>query len=148
MKAPAFILIFGVFAASQLHAQIGSWSQVQQLRPGTRMTVTTWHRAPCVLQQADDDGLECVFRGNVYWVDRARILRISVPNRGKRAALETAVGAFTGAAIEATLDSPSDSARVPRLLVGAALGGCVGFVWGHARTQGELVVYEAALSSP
>ncbi len=71
-----------------------------------------------------------------------------MPSKSKGAVLETVVGAFTGAAIEATLDSPGDSAKVPRLLVGAALGACIGFGIGHAHHPGELVVYEAALSFP
>jgi hypothetical protein len=50
-----FVLLFG----SSAQAQNGDWQAVENLKPGTRLTVKARHNILCIFQSATDDELVC-----------------------------------------------------------------------------------------
>ncbi len=125
------VLMFG----SSAQAQTGDWQAVQNLKPGTRISVKARHRYLCSLESATEDELVCkvpehrlsrlppritIPRGEV------REVRLA-PCQAKAAWIGAGIGAGVGAAVGASTGTGSRGAGASMgALAGALVGGVVG----------------------
>jgi hypothetical protein len=133
------IVVLAFLAASSAPAQqpaapapppAGSnWQRVQALPVGQSIDVTAKaSHANCKLKSVDADTLTCTQRKDIVF-QRADILSVKVPRRGRSALIGTAIGAGAGAVFG--FASGRNGSFVPRGL-GAAIFGVVGAPIGAA----------------
>jgi hypothetical protein len=123
---PIFLLSHGL-----LMAQMNDWAQVKSLAPGTRIVIATHHRLPCLVNNVSDEGIECVLHGRSVWIDRARIDQVHLATTGKGVLIATAAGAAAGGTLAGFSTGTGGDEKGLRVLAGGALGGFVGFLFGH-----------------
>ncbi len=125
-----FVLLFG----SSAQAQNGDWQAVENLKPGTRLTVKARHNILCIFQSATDDELVCKPLRFLHLgpgesrFDRQSVREIRLePNLAKHMWVGAGIGAGAGAIAGATTGSPPRGGRIIVLtLAGAAAGSILG----------------------
>ncbi len=128
-------LLVVLMFASSAQAQTGDWQAVQNLKPGTLISVKVRHRFLCSLEHATENELVCevpehrlsrlppritIPRGEVREVRLAH-------NQAKDGAIGAGIGAGVGAAVGANTGTGSRGAGASiGALGGAAIGAVVG----------------------
>jgi len=116
-------------------AQTSNWSTVQQLRPGTPISVKVRFRLQCNFRHADDQQLVCDERTQGRFLRppivlaRAHIHEVRIERADASAVAGAAIGAGTGAAVGATSGNGTLT-RGGSTLLGAGIGGLIGGVFG------------------
>ena len=116
-------------------AQTGNWSNVQQLRPGTPISVKVRFRLQCNFRHADDRQLVCDERTQSRFLRppivlaRWQIHQVRIERAEASAVAGAAVGAGAGAAVGATSGNGTLT-RGGSTLLGAGIGGLIGGVFG------------------
>jgi len=122
-------------AASAACAQKGDWQAVENLKPGTVVSVKTRHRYPCTVDRVTSDALFCE-RSRPFLVpirvpssfSRAEIREVRLEhNQSKDAWIGAGVGAAAGASLGAASNHVS---RFGGGLFGGLGGGMVGALVG------------------
>lgn len=133
MRTISSIVAFLVLGPS-LQAQTGDWRAVENLKPGTRISVKARHRILCVFQAATDDELVCKpLRFSRLGPAESRFDRQTVrevrlpPNQAKDAWIGAGIGAGAGAITGASRSGTSPGADAFfGALAGALVGGVAG----------------------
>jgi hypothetical protein len=110
------------FFLSSAHSQTADWQVVQDLPPGSYISVKTEsHRFKCAFEHASDAELFCEGQR----VDRERIREIRlehrIASRVLGAVVGTAIGIGAGAALTAQSDDPETRLFIPYLAVGGGI---------------------------
>jgi hypothetical protein len=108
-----------LFLGSSAHAQTGAWQAVENLRPGTHISVKTQHNYPCLFASASEEELVCYRPRNrllrlpaTITIPRGEIREVRMePNQAKEAWIEAAIGAGAGAAAAASNSRTSPGAN-------------------------------------
>lgn len=147
MRVILFLAV--LLVCGQLEAQSDPWSRLYSVPPGTQLVVTTWHRAPCEMERVAEEGMECGYRGGRYWVDRARIVQVSLAKRFVAVPVSTLAGAAALGLPLAIRQVGDSDAKAFAGVVGGVIGGWVGYGIGHLvrRPEGP-ILYECCLTSP
>jgi hypothetical protein len=127
-----------------------NWQHVQALPIGASISVKSHDRQQnCTLKSVDADTLTCT-HGKDFVFQRAEILTIKIPHRGRSALIGTAIGGGTGAIIGFASTSSScggdNLCAVGRGAVGAFLGvggGALGGLIGGLSDFTRSTVYKA-----
>lgn len=122
---------------SSRQAQLGNWRVVQNLEPGTRITVKARKSYRCSFEYATQDELVCegrrafaIRRPSPFIIPRAEIREIRVqPNQAKHGRIGAGIGAGVGAVAGA---SQARSYRGTHAFFGALGGALFGSVVGMA----------------
>lgn len=122
---------------SRPQAQTGDWQVVQNLQPGTRLTVKGRKTYLCSVEYATEDELVCEGRRPFAMrrppsaaIPRAEIHEIRLePSQSKHGCIGAVIGAGVGAAVGA---SKNKGVRRAGALVGAPAGALVGGMVGLA----------------
>ncbi len=131
----AIAIVAVLLSVPGAQAQKGDWSAVEQLAPGTRISVKTSVRLVCYFESATEDDLYCEMRQHARFAtvdsgrhyDRKRIREVRVEHsEDGDAAVGALVGAGTGAAIGATVPGNGTLTRGGRELLLGGIGGIVG----------------------
>ena len=128
----SILFVNAILFSPYLRAQTGDWSLVQQLQPGTRISVKAQRRLTCVLESADDRALICRIETPRYFnyspdvfFDRRDVREVRLEHSdGFHAGIGTAIGFVVGAAVGAAKTSAAPG-------LGALIFGSVGAMTGH-----------------
>ena len=121
---------------AQPWAQTSNWSAVQQLRPGTPISVKVRFRVQCNFHYADEKQLVCDprLRGRFprppITVPRAQIHQVRIEKVEASTMAGAAIGAGAGAALGAS-SSNGTLTRQGSTLLGAGIGGLIGGTFGR-----------------
>lgn len=131
-RIPAASILLGSFlAAAPARAQTGDWHAVQQLRPGTAISVKGRLRVQCNFREANETELVCSPRTQGRFLrppivlPRAQIRQVRLERAEASALAGTAIGAATGAAVGASSGNGTLT-RGGSALLGAGIGGLIG----------------------
>lgn len=120
---------------SRPQAQTGDWQTVQNLQPGTRLTVKGRKTYSCFFEHATADELICegrrpfaIRRPLSFTIPRTEIREIRVkPSQSKHGCIGAVAGAAVGAAVGASrAKGPRGAGAVIGAPAGALVGGMVG----------------------
>jgi hypothetical protein len=126
LRMSSFVLCMILFESSAL-ARSADWQVVQNLQPGTNLSVKARHRYLCFFESATDDELVCETpRHRRLAIPRAEIREIRV---GRSQAKTMWIGAGVGAGVGAAVGA-SKSYRGANAGIGAFGGALVGSVAG------------------
>ena len=134
---PLAILLLGSFlAAAPAQAQTSDWRAVQQLRPGTAISVKGRFRVQCNFREASETELVCSQRTQGRFLrppivlPRAQIRQVRIERAEASALAGTAIGAGAGAALGANSGNGALT-REGSTLLGAGIGGLIGGTFGR-----------------
>jgi hypothetical protein len=148
-KRNIILLAAGFLLVSYASAQVTNWQNVQDLPPGTPISVKAAHRIRCDFIAATDEELACeqTIRGQFMFPSshrfrferrRIREVRREHPDRGT--VIGAGIGAGAGAAIGAATWRPESGythggATLIPCVLGAVFGGAIGHLFAH----GEII---------
>lgn len=151
------LMVASLTIASTLEAQTGDWQAVQNLTPGTRLSVKLKLSYYCIFQYATDDEVVCgvprpFFRFGTRSYPRAKIREIRIPpdprkSKGGKIGAGIGAGTVVVAAVIAGRNNPSpeypDALTIPVAAAGGAfagwlIGGLVSAVHGTFK-KGKLI---------
>jgi hypothetical protein len=121
--------------ASAARAQSSDWRAVQNLRPGTHITVKTQKSYACKLEQATEDKLVCQHpsrvsrRTRTFQKAEIREVRLAVDfkrHAAAGAAIGAAVGAIVGASVPTNVEQTRFITAIATGFVGAGIGHLTG----------------------
>jgi hypothetical protein len=124
--------------ASSAQAQTGNWQAVENIKPGSRISVKAEHRVRCIFRYATDDELVCkrihrgLFRSAPPEIafDRPSVREVRLEKSDEaNAAVGAAIGAGVGAAAGASNGNGTLTRGGGALLLGA-LGAVIGWSFG------------------
>jgi hypothetical protein len=103
-KIVSLLFVVLIFASSG-RAQTGDWQAVENLRPGTRISVKARHRIRCIFQRASQDELACERPDRLYRTlsseivfDRQSVREVRLERSDEaNGAVGAAIGAGAGA---------------------------------------------------
>jgi len=129
-------LVVVFLLASNAQAQAGDWQALQHLRPGTRITVKTRHRARCFFTMATDDELVCK-PPRLLWLgpaerrfDRQSVREVRLESSDEaNGAVGAAIGAGAGAALGASNGNGTLTRGGGAFLIGS-IGALCGWFFG------------------
>lgn len=157
---PSFILLLSVLAsaicataqqaATTAPPEGSNWQHVQALPAGTSINVEARSsHITCKLKSVDTDTLTCTQKKNLIF-QRADILTIKIPHRGRSALIGTAIGGGVGAGIGFAAGTNNNGGWFgPNFLrgavtgIGAVFGGIVGGGTGAVTDFSRSTVYKA-----
>jgi hypothetical protein len=126
-------MVVALFFGFTAQAQTGDWQAIENLKPGTRISVKARHRVRCVFQRASQDELACerfdrLFRTlpSKIVFDRQSVREVRLERSNEANA---AVGAAIGAGAGAAAGASSGNGTLTRG-GGALLLGCIGAIVG------------------
>jgi hypothetical protein len=128
-------LLLLLLFASAARAQSSDWRVVQNLRPGTRITVKTQKSYACEVEQATEDKLVCHHpsrfsrRTRTFQKSEIREVRLAVDMKqyaATGAAIGAAVGAIAGASIPTNVEQTRPLTAIATGFVGAGVGHITG----------------------
>jgi hypothetical protein len=131
-----------------------NWQHVQALPAGASINVKTRTRsASCKLKNVDPDTLTCTQKKDIVF-QRADILTIKIPRRGRSALIAGGIGAGVGAGVGAATGCSSTQqssawgcfltpTRSQGAAIGAVLFGAIGGTIGAATDFSRSTVYKA-----
>lgn len=124
--------------ASSVQAQSGGWRAVENITPGSRISVKAKHRVRCIFQRATEDELVCerMNRGLLriappeIELDRPSVREVRLERSDDaNAAVGAVIGAGVGAATGASTGNGTSTREGGALLLGAA-GAIFGWFFG------------------
>ena len=130
-------MVVALFFGSTAQAQTGDWQAVENLKPGTRISVKARHRVRCIFQGATLDELTCkrsdrLFRtlSSEIVFDRQSVREVRLERSDEaNAAVGAAIGAGAGAAAGASNGNGTLTRGGGALLLGG-IGAIVGWFFG------------------
>jgi hypothetical protein len=135
-KIVSLLFVVLIFASSG-RAQTGDWQAVENLRPGTRISVKARHRVGCVFQRATEDELACrrLYRSlrlsSEIVFDRQSVREVRLERSDEaNGAVVAAIGAGAGAAVGASNGSGTSTREGGAILLGG-IGAIVGWFIGN-----------------
>lgn len=130
--------------AQHLPAAGSNWQHVQALAVGTTISVGARSRhANCTLKSVDTETLTCTHKKDIVF-QRADILSVKIPRRGRSALIGLGIGAGAGGIVGAA--SGRNGSLVPRglgAIIFAVAGAPIGAAIGVATDFAKSTVYTA-----
>ena len=145
---------FAQQAAPSASPEGSNWQHVQTLPAGASINVNARSsHASCNLKSVDADSLTCTQKKDIVF-QRADILTIKIPRRGRSALIAGGIGAGVGAGVGAATGCSSTQkssawgcfltpTRSQGAAIGAALWGAIGAGIGAATDFSRSTVYKA-----
>jgi hypothetical protein len=131
----SILICVGFMVHPSARGTTGSWDQVENLAPGTPISVLERHRIHCQFESATDDELACRSDSRIsllFTIPRSQIAQVTLDmSDSNHVAAGALIGGGIGAALGA-LRSGDPHARGAAALFGGGLGALFGGSFGKA----------------